>query len=72
MAAGCVLTDGARREKLRLQAAQMFEQGMKTVGVARQVWVGTKSVYQWRRRWRAGGPATLAPKGPGGSPREAR
>jgi transposase len=28
--------------------------------------VNTKSVYQWRRRWRAGGEAALASKGPGG------
>ena len=57
----------ARREKLRLQAAQMFEQGIKPVRVARLLRVSTKSAYQWRRRWRAGGPAGLASKGPGGS-----
>ena len=57
----------ARREKLRLQAAQMFEQGIKPVRVARLLRVSTKSAYQWRRRWRAGGPAALASKGPGGS-----
>ena len=57
----------ARREKLRLQAAQMFEQGIKPVRVARLLRVSTKSAYQWRRRWRAGGPAALASQGPGGS-----
>ncbi len=57
----------ARREKLRLQAAQMFEQGIKPVRVARLLRVSTKSAYQWRRRWRAGGPAALASKGPGGT-----
>jgi len=56
----------ARREKLRLQAAQMFEQGIKPVRVARLLRVSTKSAYQWRRRWRAGGEAALASKGPGG------
>ena len=45
----------ARREKLRLQAAQMFQQGMKPVQVARSLRVSTKSAYQWRRRWRAPG-----------------
>jgi len=40
----------ARREKLRLQAAQMFEQGIKPVRVARLLRVSTKSAYQWRRR----------------------
>ena len=57
----------ARREKLRLQAAQMFEQGMKPVQVARCLRVSTKSAYQWRRRWRAGGAAALASRGPGGA-----
>jgi transposase len=57
----------ARREKLRLQAAQMFEQDIDPVQVARQLRVSTKSVYQWRRRWRAGGQAALASKGPGGA-----
>jgi transposase len=45
----------------------MFEQGIKPVRVARSLRVSTKSAYQWRRRWRAGGPAALASKGPGES-----
>ena len=57
----------ARREKLRLQAAQMFGQGMKPVQVARSLRVSTKSAYQWRRRWRAGGGAALASTGAGGA-----
>jgi transposase-like protein len=48
-----------RREKLRLQAAQMFGQGIKPVRVARLLRVSTKSVYQWRRPWRKGGDAAL-------------
>ncbi len=57
----------ARREKVRLRAAQMFEQDMDPVQVARCLRVSTKSAYQWRRRWRAGGEAALASKGPGGN-----
>jgi transposase len=57
----------ARREKLRLQAAQMFEQGMEPVQVARLLRVSAKSAYQWRRRWRVGGEAALASRGPGGA-----
>jgi transposase len=57
----------ARREKLRLQAAQMFEQDAGPVQVARLLRVSTKSAYQWRRRWRAGGPAALASRGAGGA-----
>lgn len=52
---------------MRLQAAQLFEQSMKPVQVARQLRVSGKSAYQWRRRWRAGGTAALASKGPGGA-----
>jgi len=57
----------ARREKVRLQAAQMFEQGMDLEQVAKCLRVSTKSAYQWRRSWRAGGEAALASKGPGGN-----
>ena len=57
----------ARREKLRLQAAQMFEQGIKPAQVARLLRVSTKSAYLWRRRWRCGGETALASKGPGGN-----
>jgi transposase len=57
----------ARREKLRLQAAQMFQQGMTPVQVARSLRVSAKSAYQWRRRWRAGGETALASRGPGGA-----
>lgn len=35
--------------------------------VAHRLRVSTKSVYQWRRRWRAGGEAALASKGAGGA-----
>src|SRR5271166_4415306 len=49
----------ARREKLRLQAAQMFEQDVAPVQVAQLLRVSAKSAYQWRRRWRAGGEAAV-------------
>ena len=56
-----------RREMVRRQAAQMFEQEVRPVQVAQRLRVSTKSVYQWRRRWRAGGEAALASRGPGGA-----
>jgi putative transposase len=52
---------------VRLQAARMFEQDVSPVQVARRLRVSTKSAYQWRRRWRAGGDAALASKGLGGA-----
>ena len=56
-----------RRERVRLQAAQLFEQDMRPVQVAHQLRVSTKSAYQWRRRWRAGGTTALASRGAGGA-----
>ena len=58
----------ARRARVRLQAAQMFGQGMDPAQIAGLLRVSTKSVYAWRRAWRAGGEAALASKGPGGNP----
>ena len=58
----------ARREKVRLQAAEMFAQDADPAQIARSLRVSTKSVYQWRRAWRTGGQESLASKGPGGSP----
>jgi len=52
---------------VRLQAAQMYEQDVSAVQVAHRLRVSTKSAYQWRRRWCAGGDAALASKGPGGA-----
>src|ERR1700728_1996242 len=57
----------SRREQVRFEAAHMFAQDTDARQVARFLRVSTKSVYQWRRAWRAGGEAALASKGPGGS-----
>jgi putative transposase len=57
----------AKREKVRLQAAQMFTVDVPATQIAAQLRVSTKSVYQWRRRWRAGGQAALVSTGPGGT-----
>ena len=45
----------------------MYEHDVSPVQVAHRLRVSTKSAYQWRRRWRAGGEAALASKGPGGA-----
>jgi transposase-like protein len=62
---GLTAAGRVRRESVRLQAAQLFERDVSPVQVARRLRVSTKSAYQWRRRWRAGGEAALASKGPG-------
>ena len=64
---GLTAAGRVRRERVRLQAAQMYEQDVSAVQVAHRLRVSTKSAYQWRRRWRAGGQAALASKGPGGA-----
>jgi transposase len=52
---------------VRLQAAQMYEHDVSAVQVPHRLRVSTKSAYQWRRCWRAGGQAALASKGAGGA-----
>src|SRR4051794_6913959 len=56
-----------RRETVRLQAARLFAEDVAPVQVAARLRVSTKSAYQWRRRWHAGGEAALASTGPGGA-----
>src|SRR3954454_13321593 len=56
-----------RRETVRLQAARLFAEDVPPVQVAARLRVSTKSAYQWRRRWRAGGEQALASTGPGGA-----
>ena len=56
-----------RREKVRLQAAEWFAEGVTPPEVARRLRVSSNSAYVWRRRWRAGGEAALASGGPGGA-----
>jgi putative transposase len=45
----------------------MFAKDADARQIARSLRVSAKSVYQWRRAWRAGGEEALASQGPGGS-----
>ena len=65
---GLTMKGRSRREQVRLQAAEMFAEDVDARQVAKVLRVSTKSVYQWRRAWRAGGEAALASKGAGGTP----
>ena len=65
---GLSAKERSRREQVRLQAAEMFEHDTDARQIAESLRVSTKSVYQWRRAWRAGGEAALASKGAGGNP----
>ena len=52
---------------MRLEAAEMFAQDADMRQIARLLRVSAKSVYRWRRAWRAGGEAALASKDLAGS-----
>jgi len=64
---GLTAAGRARREKVRLQAAEWFAEGIEPPEVARRLRVSCNSAYAWRRRWRDGGTAALASRGPGGA-----
>jgi putative transposase len=57
----------AARERVRLQAAEMFEQRLPTAQIAARLRVSPKSVCEWRRAWLAAGLAGLASRGAGGA-----
>src|SRR5450631_604885 len=74
--AGCMryadgggLTAGqrARREQVRLEAAELIEVGAGDREVARHFRVSRMSANRWRRALAAGGRAALASKGAGGA-----
>ncbi|MFF9512478.1 helix-turn-helix domain-containing protein [Streptomyces sp. NPDC014727] len=56
-----------RRESVRMQAAELFAQGIKPLEVARRLRVSGKSAYQWQQLWREGGALALASRDPSGS-----
>jgi putative transposase len=49
-----------------MQAAEMFEQGVRPSRVAQMLRVSVKSACAWHRAWKAGGAQALASKGPAG------
>ncbi|WP_353070640.1 helix-turn-helix domain-containing protein [Actinomadura opuntiae] len=53
----------ARRELVRLQAAQWFAEGRANAEVAAELRVGLRQVEKWRQAWRQGGVHALRSKG---------
>ena len=64
---GLTAAERARREKVRLAAAEMIEAGASDREVARRFRVSRMSANRWRRTLAAGGREALASKGPGGA-----
>jgi transposase len=53
-----------RRERVRLQAVQMFEERVPPAQIAARLRVTARSVCRWRRAWLAAGPGGVASRGP--------
>jgi transposase len=64
---GLTAAERARRERLRLAAAELIEAGASDREVARRLRVTRMSVNRWRRALAAGGRGALASKGAGGA-----
>jgi len=64
---GLTAQERARRERVRLAAAEMIEAGAGDREVARHFRVSRMSANRWRRALMAGGRAALATKGAGGA-----
>jgi transposase len=63
---GLDAAERARREQVRLAAAELIEAGASDVEVARRFRVSRMSANRWRRALAAGGRAALASRGAGG------
>jgi hypothetical protein len=64
---GLTAAERARREQVRLTAADLMEQGASDREIARRLRVSRMSVNRWRRALAAGGKPALASKGAGGA-----
>jgi transposase len=64
---GVTAAERARREPVRLAAADLIEAGASDREVARRFRVSRMSANRWRRALAAGGRAVLASKGAGGA-----
>ena len=65
---GLTAAERARREQVRLAAAELIEAGASDREVGRRFRVSRMSANRWRRALAAGGRAALMSKGPGGGP----
>ena len=59
---GLTAAQREKRERLRVQAAELFAAGIEPPQVALRLRVSRNSAYRWRRAWAAGGTSALASK----------
>jgi transposase len=64
---GLTAAGRARREAVRLQAAELFAQDVPVSEIAERLRVSQNAVYVWRRRWCTNGEAGLVSKGSSGA-----
>jgi putative transposase len=64
---GLDAAERARRERLRLEAAELIEAGASDREIAKRLRVSRMSANRWRRALAAGGRAALASRGAGGA-----
>jgi len=64
---GLTAAERARRERVRLEAAELIEAGATDREVAKRFRVSRMSANRWRRALAAGGKQALATKGAGGA-----
>jgi len=64
---GLTAAERARRERVRLEAAELIDAGATDQEVARRLRVSRMSANRWRRALAAGGRDALATKGAGGA-----
>ncbi|MFD6438102.1 helix-turn-helix domain-containing protein, partial [Streptomyces venezuelae] len=59
----------AFRERIRVEAVEMFAAGQDNMVVAKQLRVSVRSVQRWRRAWQHGGTQALRSRGPAARPK---
>jgi transposase len=64
---GLTAEERARREQVRLEAAELIEAGASDREIARRFRVSRMSANRWRRTLKTGGRAALASRGAGGA-----
>ncbi|MFD7003049.1 transposase [Streptomyces mirabilis] len=57
------------RQRLRMEAAEWFDRGEKSLVIAKEFGVHVRSLEKWRRDWRDGGAEALRSQGNGAATR---